>query len=456
MKLESSTLIRAPSVAELSTSNTCAVIMVDRRWATAALVHTDPLGSLYPFQWGTAVTAEAAGGSTPALMSDVVTRAWRDMASKAPVMYDRCLVCVAPSLTKSRDAVSRIAIEPIRDATSPVPRVTAEHLSILKDTICTQNVSGSSTVTEIVVHGYRDNSGHELPDPLNAVTTSLEMRAHLVMTDQTVLTAIMDAMRRMRVRVHAAVSPCAAAVANAPMKGSANAFVSIEVSESDIVGALVCEGRIVRTMHVDMGSADVVRAAARRVGTQSRTLAEWIRNHQDLMMHGADETPLETARPPGHPPPATLKELNEAGAEATDRVAGAVRDAIRRAMPPATTWPVVVTGDDRFACRAIALTLRDKTGLNASLHTPDRIHGLDMVSAPGITRMAGTVRYWKNNETATNAALDAYYERHSPAITQTFRRARREANNWCRVQGTRWRNANPVRRIVRTLQSLLF
>jgi hypothetical protein len=329
-------------------------------------------------------------------------------------------------------------------------------LSALRETICTQNVSGSSAVTEIIAHGFHDDCGHDLPNPLNTVTSSLEMHAHLIMTDQAVLTAIMDALRGMRVRVHGVVSPCAAAAANASPDGGAGPVVALEVSESDITGSLVYNGRIVRTLHLDMGSADVVRAAARRLGTQSRTLTEWIQNHQDLMVHGADETPLEAANPPGHPPPATLKELFSAGAEATKRIADSVQEAIRRAAPAAASWPVVVTGDDRFVCRAVAPALRDHAGIDSSLRSPVRIHGLDMLSAPGTTRIAGTVRYWKTHDTSATTALDAYYERHSPAVTQAFRRAHAEAGRWCRTQEAQWRRGNPIKRMVRNLQALLF
>lgn len=444
-------------VTELSTRNTCAVVLLDRRWATTVLVHRDPLGSLYPFQWGTAMTADAGGGSPPALLADAVNRAWRDMASKAPVRYDRCLICVSPSMTRSRDAVSRIPITPLPEDRTAVPRVTARHVAMLREAICTQNVSASSTVTEIVVQSYRDGEGHELPDPLTTITSSLEMRAHLVMTDQPVLTAVMDALRALRVRVHATVSPCAASTSTRLPQAAGGRFVSLEVSESDIAGAVVSDGRIVRTIHVDAGSNDVLKAAARRLGTHARTIGEWLQNHADLLVHGEDGISLSAACPPGHPPPATLGEMQEAANEATDRISIAVREAIRRAMPAAGTWPVVLSGDNRYACRALTAAMRKSASLDASSAQPDRIHGIELVSVvPGTARMAGTVRYWNVTSADGNAYLDAYYERHAPAVTQTLRRVRRNAGAWCGRQGARWSAGNPIRRIVHTLQSLLF
>ena len=447
---------RRPSpVAELRTSNTYAVVLMDRRWATAAIVHKDPLGSLYPFQHGTAMTAEAAGGTTHALMADAVSRAWRDMAAKGPVRYDKCILCVAPSLTKSRDAASRIAIEPARDSASSAPRVTPGHVAALKAAICTQNVSASSTVTELVAMGYRDDGGHELPDPVGAVTTSLELRAHLVMTDQAVTVAAMDALRRMRVRVHAVVSPCAAAAANAGAAAAGDA-VSIEVSEDDITGTIIRGGRIARTFVLSEGANDLTRAAAKQLGTLSRTLSEWLAGHHDLLVHGRADTPLASAHPPGHPPPATLDDLQESAGEAARKIAVSIRDAIGRAMPSATGWPVLVTGDDRFACRTITPALRKHGGLDAMMRVPDRIHGEEFIAAPGLTRTVGALRYWSTSDTSATIMLEAYYERHAPSVTRAFRTIGRQADTWRRRGTDRMGLPRHVQRIARTLRALLF
>lgn len=456
MRLEDSASGSSSPAAELRTSNTFAVVLVDRKWASAALVHMDPLGSLYPFQWGTAITAETAGGSPQALIADAVTRAWRDMAFKAPARYSHCLLCMAPSMTRSRDASSRITIEPPKETASAAPRVTREHLAALKDAMCTQNVSASSAVTELVVRGYRDDGGREVPDPVGAITASLEMRAHLVMTDQTVLVAVLDALRRMRVRVNAVVSPCAASVANARSRVATDEAVSVEVTEDEIVGAIVSGGRIVRTLRLETGASEVVRAAAKRLGTLSRTVSEWISSHHDLMMHGVDDTPIAAANPPGHPPPATLGQLRESAAEATRDIAVSLRDAIGQAMPVATGWPVLVSGDDRFACRAITPALRMHGGLDALMCVPDRIHGQDMVTAPGLTRMVGALRYWSSHDTSATSMLDAYYERHASALTQSLRNAGKNAGRWYRARKAGLRMPSPVNRVISGLRALLF
>lgn len=456
MRLEDSVSGRVSPVAELKTSNTFAVVLVDRKWASAALIHMDPLGSLYPFQCGTAVTAETAGGSPPALAADAVTRAWRDMASKAPVRYSNCVLCMAPSMTRSRDASSRIAIEPPKESASAAPRVTREHLAALKEAMCTQNVSASSAVTELVVRGYRDDGGREVPDPVGAITASLEMRAHIVMTDHAILIAAMDALRRMRVRVRAVVSPCAASVANARSKVATGDVVSVEVTEDEIVGAVVSGGRIVRTLRVEAGATEVVRAAAKRLGTLSRTVSDWVSAHQDLMAHGVDETPIEAAHPPGHPPPATLGQLRESAAEATKAIAVSLRDVIGRAMPVATGWPVLVSGDDRFACRAITPALRMHGGLDALMCLPDRVHGQDMIAVPGVTRMVGALRYWSSHDTSATSLLDAYYERHASALTQAMRNAGRNADRWYRTRKAGLRIPTPVNRVISGLRALLF
>jgi hypothetical protein len=429
---------------------------MDRRWATAAIVHKDPLGSLYPFQYGTAMTAEAAGGTAHALMSDAVSRAWRDMAAKGPVRYDKCLLCVAPSLTRSRDAASRMAIEPATDSPTATPRVTPQHIAALKAAICTQNVSASSTVAELVVTGYRDDGGHELPDPVGAITTSLELRAHLVMTDQAVTVAAMDALRRLRVRVHAVVSPCAAAAANAGAPAATGDAVAIEVSDDDICGTIVRGGRIARTFLLAEGANDVARSAAKQLGTLSRTLSEWLANHHDLMVHGSDDTPLAAARPPGHPPPATLGDLQESAAEATRRIAVSLRDSIGRAMPCATGWPVIVTCEDRFACRAIVPALRKHGGLDAMMRVPDRIHGQELVTAPGLVRTVGALRYWCTHDTSATLMLDTYYERHAPSVARAFKDFGRRADAWRRNGTDRLGLPRHVQRIVRTLRALLF
>jgi hypothetical protein len=434
---------------ELDVRNVVAVVAVDRTWATAALVHADPLGNLYPFQWGTAFVADSSDASPHALIADAVERAWSNMAAKGAPRYARCLLCTPPDLTKGREAVGRIRVESRRDP-GAAPRVTPADLADLRETVCTQNVSGSFTAMDLVPHAYADDTGHRVPDPLNLVTGSIELRAHVVMTETAALTATLDALRRMRVRVHNLVSPFRAAVTHIPTGAREREAMVIELADRDVLAASVKNGLLTGTAGAETGTRDIVRAAARHLGTRAEHLADWLEEHDALAVHGNDTTPLVCDPPPGKPAPMTLGELRRLLAEAATPTARTVIESLRRSVArpngPSASW---VVSDDRFAGPALAAALSACTGTTVEAIHPGGIHAADRVHAPGLARIAGCVRGWRAADQTALPVLEEYY-RNRQAARPTRRANRRSAMR------TVARATQSLGDLVRAVQALLF
>jgi hypothetical protein len=318
-----------------------------------------------------------------------------------------------------------------------------------------QNASDSYVVVDMATHSYADDSGHERPIPAGIVTSSLEARAHLVMSPADLVVGLIDAFRPLGVKFDFLMSAFAAAEGHlAPNEEDGTVLVDVDRD------ACWCSwfgwGRLLHAAAIPAGSNAIRAGCSDKLGMEPVRFTDWILSHSDLFRHGTPNVSLAAWPPDERLASATLQTLYNAAMGVCTRLGHELRHCAQSA--PGWLTPVrkvIVMGDDPFAVQAFVMAVPSNGTFKVEPRFVTDAHGLEHILSPRTGRMIGAFRHGGNGDIPRQPFLELCYPPYAERLRKRMLYVAPIGHAGRRLIRSP-ALARSVSGIVRGLQSLLF
>ena len=421
-------------VDELDTNRIHAALVVGDNWVATVIAHVDRLGTVYPFRWRhTFLDVEGRDVPSPRVLQEAVYECWNGMGVDARVEYSRFFLSLPGWACRSREATSRCFIDRELGPRVSRPKVTAHDVQRLAERICTENISASYVVTDLVPHCYLGDSGTAHKDPIGATSATLLLQAHLVMADLSTVHTILDALRAMDVRVDVMSGPFCPMGTHLTAPERASGAVLVEVDRLNTYCSHFLGGQLVRSSQATGGVYDIVQSAASGLGIRMSDFAPWLGRLDTALVEAGPDVEIDLPpRRRRQPSGVRLGDVVAAAGEAAEDLLSRLdvtpefsEQNLQRCLNK-----VVVMGDDHLTLRAMCEAFRRRHGVECEWRRPRKVHGNGRPPVPGFPRVVGLSRFGAVHNGRRQPYLEEYNETLMDALNRSVQEAALHAFDW--------------------------
>lgn len=405
------------AVHRLDTQRTYAGAVVGDNSVVTAILHVDCLGATCLIRWK-AEPINVRIGHVPSVreITAALGRAWVAMWGNDDVQYSRFFLCLPGWCCRSKDVAREIEIgSGGRLAVFKKDMVAPGHIRQLENAIVAEDVSPQHVVIDLLHHAHVVDGEERMANAVGNHARRIGLEGHVVVADRHIVGELLDCLRDMRIYVDEIISPYTAVAGYVSPEEKDRGAAVFQVGRRALYGSFFKAGNLVRTAMLKGGSDDVAAKAAERLDVALSDLTSYVNERKAILYSQGDKNkmaalPLFRWRAT-HP---VLRKLDDAAVEP----AGGLLDEIGKSVQAARGQHsmemarVALVGDDYLVLRVLRDMVEEKLGIPCRWEIPDRVHGHDIGSMPGLACMIGMMRICGQNPAGhrRQVFLDNYNE----------------------------------------------
>lgn len=344
-------------------------------------------------------------------LEEAVSSCWQQLEGLEQGIEVAYIVAgVPPEACRARSATVKIDLE--KDPDTPRWRaVRSDDIRLLEERACAEVAEPGFTVVEIVPTWYETDSGARLTDPLGVPTRTLRLQAGLVLAEERMVLALLDACRSVGVMPDAVLSAFTVTGGHLRSDETEGRVFMVEVDAWHTTVALHEDGQWVAGVTVDRGWWDVRKAVLQQTAMDGKDLEIWLDDKDWLFRTGEMNERIPW------PWRATRGRRIETLSDLFEAVKPAAQDLVREIAKtfeilgedtPGPPKKTVMMGDDALSLWSVGQVWPLYGSGGGEWRLPERVYGREYVRLSGVARMIGLLRCGFRSVARWQPALEAY------------------------------------------------
>lgn len=417
---------------ELETENIVAGVVFGDNWVTAGLIHVDRRhgGALFPIRWATANIATSPM-HIPAMakIREAVEMCWLELSVDDAPEYDGLFVCLPPWCSEGTELSAFRRID--RESRLPwnrTTKVTLADIRALHEAVAAAGGSRRFVVSDVLPRSYILDNGSRVDNPLDIITSRLQLSAFVVRSDAGAVRGILDILGESGLRVDGINSAFVSTASLLTREERDMGAAVIDLDRRTTCCTVYTDGAISSCALIGGGSDTMHERTADNLGITPADLRIALAEHRDFPLLDAEgEKP--SAASAGHEVSPAMARLDVAAEEPARDLFTQILGHITAGASDRRVRKIVICGDDPLSLRALKQAALELWSAPCVHRRPENVHAADRFEAPGFARLMGLVREQVMRQQPM-PFLDSYNETPVGALTRTVSLSARRACAW--------------------------